>query len=138
VGSGLICTGTASLICTGTASLAAIGIALIWLGLAVRVWSVMTLGESFSTFIQVGAEQRIVTRGPYRWVRHPSYAGLLLIAVGWGFGAGNWLSLMVCAVVPLLGLLPRIAVEETEMVRALGDQYRSYQRATHRLLPGLW
>jgi hypothetical protein len=51
---------------------------------------------------------------------------------------GNWLSLAICAVIPLVGLLPRIAVEETELARVLGDQYRSYQKATRRLVPGLW
>src|SRR6266545_2453946 len=93
---------------------AAAGIAAIWVGLAVRVWAVLTLRGSFSTFIQVDADQAVVTRGPYRWVRHPSYTGLLLVALGFGLGAGNWLA------------------------RVLGDQYRSYQRATHRLVPGLW
>jgi protein-S-isoprenylcysteine O-methyltransferase Ste14 len=114
------------------------GIVAIWLGLAVRVWAVLTLGGSFSTFIQVDADQAVVTHGPYRWVRHPSYAGLLLIALGFGLGDGNWLSLAVCAVIPPLGLMPRIAVEESELARVLGEQYRSYQRATHRVVPGLW
>jgi protein-S-isoprenylcysteine O-methyltransferase Ste14 len=114
------------------------GIIVIWLGLAVRVWAVLTLGGSFSTFVQVDAGQAVVTRGPYRWVRHPSYAGLLMIALGFGLGLANWLSLAVCAIGPALGLLPRIAVEESELTRVLGEQYRNYQRATHRLVPGLW
>lgn len=114
------------------------GLVVIWIGLAVRVWAVLSLGGSFSTFLQVKEDQTVVTRGPYRWVRHPSYTGLLLIGLGFGLGIGNWLSLLVCAVVPLLGLLPRIVVEESEMVRVLGEQYRSYQSATHRLVPGLW
>jgi protein-S-isoprenylcysteine O-methyltransferase Ste14 len=114
------------------------GLVAIWVGLAVRVWAVLTLGGSFSTFLQVNADQVVVTRGPYRWVRHPSYTGLLLVALGFGLGAGNWLSLAICAVIPPLGLLPRIAVEESQLVRQLGDGYRRYQRATHRLVPGLW
>jgi protein-S-isoprenylcysteine O-methyltransferase Ste14 len=116
---------------------AAAGIVVIWVGLAVRVWAVLTLGGSFSTFIQVDADQAVVTRGPYRWVRHPSYTGLLLVALGFGLGAGNWLSLVICAVVPPLGLLPRIAVEESELIQVLGEQYRTYQRTTPRLVPGL-
>jgi protein-S-isoprenylcysteine O-methyltransferase Ste14 len=119
-------------------ALAAAGVVVIWVGLALRVWAVMTLGRSFSTFIQVEADQAVVTRGPYRWVRHPSYTGLLLIALGFGLGAGNWLSLAICVVIPPVGLLPRIAVEEAELARVLGDQYRSYQKATRRLVPGLW
>ncbi|MGA8115343.1 MAG: isoprenylcysteine carboxylmethyltransferase family protein [Actinocatenispora sp.] len=117
---------------------AAAGVALIWIGLAVRVWAVLTLGGAFSTYVQVDGDQQVVTRGPYRWVRHPSYTGLLLICLGFGIGAGNWLSLVICAVVPPLGLLPRIAVEEAELLRVLGERYRSYQQTTRRLVPGLW
>ncbi len=116
----------------------AAGIITVGFGLVVRVWAVLALGGSFSTFVEVNADQTVVTHGPYRWVRHPSYTGLLLVALGFGLGAGNWLSLLICAVVPLLGLLPRIAVEESEMLRVLGDRYRSYQRTTDRLVPGLW
>jgi protein-S-isoprenylcysteine O-methyltransferase Ste14 len=114
------------------------GAVVIWVGLALRVWAVLTLGRSFSTFVQVDADQAVVTHGPYRGVRHPSYTGLLLIALGFGLGVGNWLSLAICAVIPLVGLLPRIAVEEAELARVLGDQYRRYQKATRRLVPGLW
>jgi len=114
------------------------GLAVIWIGLAVRLWAVLALGGAFSTYVQVESEQTVVTRGPYRWVRHPSYTGLLLISLGFGIGAGNWLSIIICIVVPLLGLLPRIAVEESELVRVLGDRYRGYQNQTHRLVPGLW
>lgn len=114
------------------------GPTLVWIGMAVRVWAVLALGGSFSTFIQVEEGQPVVTSGPYRWVRHPSYTGLLLICLGFGVGIGNWLSILACATVPLLGLLPRIAVEETELVRVLGEQYRDYQKTTRRLVPGLW
>ena len=72
------------------------------------------------------------------WVAGLPTGFLLLVALGFGLGAGNWLSLVICAVIPPLGLLPRIAVEELEMIRVLGEQYRSYQAATHRLVPGLW
>ncbi|WP_203996617.1 methyltransferase family protein [Virgisporangium aurantiacum] len=117
---------------------AVVGVVVIWMGLAVRVWAVLTLAGSFSTFIQVDADQAVVTRGPYRWVRHPSYTGLLLIALGLGLSAGNWLSLAVCVAGTTLGLVPRITVEESELVRVLGERYRAYQRATRRLVPGLW
>jgi protein-S-isoprenylcysteine O-methyltransferase Ste14 len=114
------------------------GLIAIWTGLAVRVWAVVSLGGSFSTFVHADAGQAVVTGGPYRWVRHPSYTGLLLIALGFALGARNWLALLVCAVVPVLGLLPRIAVEESELTRVLGEPYRRYQKTTRRLVPGLW
>jgi protein-S-isoprenylcysteine O-methyltransferase Ste14 len=117
---------------------AVVGLIAIWTGLAVRVWAVISLGGSFSTFVHADADQTVVTGGPYRWVRHPSYTGLLLIALGIGLGARNWLSILICAVVPVLGLLPRIRVEESELTRVLGEPYQSYRRTTRRLVPGLW
>lgn len=118
--------------------LAVAGLGIIWIGLGIRIWAVLALGHSFSTFVQVEGGQPVVTRGPYRWVRHPSYAGLLLICLGLGVSFGNWLSMLVCAVGPLLGLLPRIAVEETELVRVLGARYTGYQQTTRRLVPRVW
>jgi protein-S-isoprenylcysteine O-methyltransferase Ste14 len=114
------------------------GACVLLLGLALRVWAVVTLGRSFRTSVEVDADQPVVTRGPYKWIRHPSYAGLLLIALGAGLAFGNWLSLAICAILPPLGMLPRIAVEEAEMNRVLGDQYRRYQARTDRLVPKLW
>ena len=114
------------------------GLVLLWAGLAVRIWAVVTLGRSFSTFITVESEQAVVRSGPYRRVRHPSYSGLLLVALGFGLGAGNWLSLLVCALLPVVGLAVRIRVEEAELVRVIGEPYRAYQRDTRRLVPGVW
>jgi protein-S-isoprenylcysteine O-methyltransferase Ste14 len=114
------------------------GAVVLWIGLAVRVWAVVTLGRSFRTSVEVDADQPVVTRGPYRWIRHPSYTGLLLIALGAGLGVANWLSLVICVILPPLGMLPRIMVEEAELTRVLGDRYRSYQARTRRLVPGLW
>lgn len=122
----------------GAGAFGVAGVVAIWTGLAVRTWAVLTLGGSFSTFIRVDADQAVVTRGPYRWVRHPSYTGLLLVALGFGLSAGNWLSLLICVVGPALGLVPRIRIEESELIRVLGERYRAYQRTTRRLLPGLW
>jgi protein-S-isoprenylcysteine O-methyltransferase Ste14 len=76
--------------------------------------------------------------GPYRWVRHPSYTGLLLIAAGIGLAAGTWPGLVVCLVLPAAAMLLRIRVEEAALTRVLGDPYRAYQSRAKRLIPGLW
>ena len=81
---------------------------------------------------------QVATRGPYRWVRHPSYTGLLLIALGFGLGVGNWLSLAICAVIPLVRAVAPDRGRGAELARVLGDRYRSYQKAPRRLVPGLW
>jgi len=114
------------------------GLVIIWLGLVIRVWAVVVLGRSFRTTVEVEAGQAVVTRGPYRWVRHPSYSGLILIAAGFGLAFGTWPGLVLCLVLPAFALLRRIQVEETELTQVLGDPYRAYRDHTKRLIPGLW
>jgi len=116
----------------------AAGLVIMWLGLAIRAWAIMTLGKSFRTTVEVDPGQAVVSRGPYSRIRHPSYAGLLLIVGGFGLALGNWRSVCICVLLPLPGLLLRITVEEAEMTRVLGDAYRAYQQRTARLIPGVW
>jgi protein-S-isoprenylcysteine O-methyltransferase Ste14 len=116
----------------------AVGLIVMWLGLAIRVWAIAELGSAFRTTVEVDPGQAVVSNGPYRWVRHPSYTGLLLIVSGFGLAVGNWLALAVCVVMPLPALLRRIQVEEAELNLVLGDPYRAYQTRTKRLIPGLW
>jgi protein-S-isoprenylcysteine O-methyltransferase Ste14 len=109
-----------------------------WLGLSLRIWSVVTLGASFRTTVEVDQDQQVINKGPYRWVRHPSYTGLLIIAAGYGIAGGNWVSLVILLVVPLTTMLYRIRVEEAVMAEVLGSSYLDYQQGTKRLVPGLW
>ena len=94
--------------------------------------------RAFRTTIEVDPEQTVVSTGPYRWVRHPSYCGLLLIVAGFGLSTGNWLSLAACVVVPLPALVRRIHLEEAELDRVLGAAYRTYESGKARLIPRLW
>jgi protein-S-isoprenylcysteine O-methyltransferase Ste14 len=114
------------------------GVIVMWLGLATRVWAVAALGGAFRTTVEVDPDQAVVATGPYKWIRHPSYAGLLLIIAGFGLAVGNWLSVAACLVLPLPALAWRIHVEEAELSRVLGNAYRAYQTMTARLIPGLW
>jgi protein-S-isoprenylcysteine O-methyltransferase Ste14 len=115
-----------------------VGLVIVWLGLALRVWAITTLGAAFRMTVEVDQSQPVVTNGPYRWVRHPSYTGLLIITAGFGIAFASWLFLALCAVLPSLALLRRIKVEESEMARVLGEPYRTYSAETKRLVPGIW
>jgi protein-S-isoprenylcysteine O-methyltransferase Ste14 len=116
----------------------AAGLLVMWLGLAIRVWAIAALGRAFRTTVEVDPGQAVVSTGPYRWVRHPSYGGLLLIVAGFGLASGHWLTLILCIVLPLPAVLRRIHVEEAELARVLGDRYRAYEAQTKRLIPGIW
>ena len=114
------------------------GVAVIWLGIGLRVWSIAVLGRFFRRDVLIQEGHEVVSAGPYRVVRHPAYAGNLVASVGLGVALGNTLALGILVVVPLLGHIPRIRVEEAELTRALGEPYRRYSEATSRLIPGLW
>jgi protein-S-isoprenylcysteine O-methyltransferase Ste14 len=116
----------------------AAGVTVIWLGLAIRVWAIAALGRAFRTTVEVDPGQTVIDTGPYRWVRHPSYSGLLLIAAGCGLASGSWLAIAICPVLPLPALLFRVHVEEAELVSVLGERYRAYQARTKRLIPGVF
>jgi len=115
---------------------AGVGVALT--GMALRVWSVHTLGQYFQVKLMVADDQPVIQAGPYRLVRHPSYAGAILTFAGLGLCYGNWLSLAVMVVLPGANLVYRIVLEERMLVDALGAQYTSYCRRTARLIPRIW
>ncbi|HUA47582.1 MAG TPA: isoprenylcysteine carboxylmethyltransferase family protein [Solirubrobacteraceae bacterium] len=115
-----------------------IGMAVYLAGFAMRRWSEMTLGRYFTFAVMTSPDQPVVTNGPYRIVRHPGYTGVLLVVLGAGFVAGNWVGLAGWTILVMLPLLYRIRVEETALVAALGDCYRSYAAHHKRLVPLLW
>ena len=114
------------------------GVVVMWLGLALRIWAIAALGGGFRTTVEVEPGQPVVSSGPYGSIRHPSYAGLLLIVAGFGAALGNWLSLLACVVLPLPAIVWRIHVEEAELNRVLGQTYRAYQSDRARLIPRVW
>jgi len=116
----------------------AAGLSVLAVGIALRTWSILTLGRLFKFVVVIQEDHRVVTTGPYHWLRHPSYTGGLIGFLGAGIALDNWLSVLALAGIPLLAILLRIRVEEAELARALGKDYRAYASQTRRLLPGIW
>jgi len=114
------------------------GIPLSLAGTALRAWAVATLGRWFSLTIQVKPGQPVIDRGPYRVLRHPSYAGGELALLGVGISTGNWLSALLLVVPWLAAHAYRIHVEECVLLATLGAPYRAYQARTWRLVPFVW
>jgi protein-S-isoprenylcysteine O-methyltransferase Ste14 len=115
-----------------------VGLILMGAGIAVRQWAVALLGQFFTTDVRVHPGQTVVERGPYRWVRHPSYTGMLISFVGIGLALGNWAALGALAVLPTIGLVYRIRIEEHALLDGLGEPYRRFAASRSRLVPRLW
>jgi protein-S-isoprenylcysteine O-methyltransferase Ste14 len=115
-----------------------VGLALMATGVVVRQWAIFVLGRFFTVDVRIHPGQSVVDRGPYRWVRHPAYTGLVVFFVGVGLALSNWASLLVLALVPTAGILVRIHSEERALLAGLGEEYRRYAATHSRLFPGIW
>jgi protein-S-isoprenylcysteine O-methyltransferase Ste14 len=122
----------------GRRPLFVVGLVLMGAGVAIRQWAVVVLGRFFTVDVRVQPGQTVVERGPYRWVRHPAYTGLIMTFVGIGLALGNWASLAVAAFVPTVGLVARIRVEERALLERLGEPYRRFAAGRPHLFPGVW
>jgi protein-S-isoprenylcysteine O-methyltransferase Ste14 len=115
-----------------------VSLALIWAGIALRWWSFRTLGRYFTFTVMTSADQPVITTGPYRLLRHPSYSGILLILGGIGLSLGNWLSLAALILLPVAGFIYRIKVEEAALSATLGAAYTTYAGGRNRIIPFVW
>lgn len=114
------------------------GIALMLLGLFVRLYAMFVLGDLFSHRVAVKDDHEVVDVGPYRWVRHPSYTGALITYLGIGVVTGNWVSVVAAVGGAVVGYSHRVRVEERALSEAL-EGYEEYaERTPYRLVPSVW
>jgi protein-S-isoprenylcysteine O-methyltransferase Ste14 len=88
--------------------------------------------------VRTSSDQVVVARGPYRFLRHPSYSGLLLALFGCGVMLGNWVGATAALAVLLAAVLHRIRLEERALLAGLGDAYREFAESRARLVPFVW
>ena len=115
-----------------------VGLVVFWCGIALRSWSFRALGRYFTFKVQTSVDQPVITSGPYRFVRHPSYAAVLLMVMGVGLFLGSWWSVAWLTASVFCGLLFRIRVEERALLLQLGDRYVTYAADHKRLVPLIW
>ena len=106
-------------------------------GGALRIWPVFVLGRRFSGLVAIQPEHKLVTSGPYRYLRHPSYLGLLVYVLGWGLAFRSWAGVALAGLL-LPPLLARIAAEERLLQSQFGAEYDAYRARTSRMIPGIY
>lgn len=115
-----------------------VGIGLMVAGIALRVWAVATLGRYFSLRVTIQSDHRLVERGPYRFLRHPAYAGSLLTLLGVPLGDREPVGALLVLAIGLLAFGYRMRLEERALLGNLGDEYRAYMGRTWRVIPWVW
>jgi protein-S-isoprenylcysteine O-methyltransferase Ste14 len=113
------------------------GVALFAAGGALRIWPVFVLGRRFSGLVAIQPGHTLVTSGVYGVIRHPSYLGLHVNALGWGLAFRSGVGLLLTALL-IPPLLARIRAEERLLRTQFGPEYEAYRARTSRLVPGLY
>ena len=112
-----------------------IGLILFVLGLIVRWVAIIYLGRFFTVNVAIAEDHQLITTGPYRYVRHPSYTGTFLIFLGYGLCMLNIFSLAAVFLPVAAAFLWRMHVEEQALREAFGERYLSYAARTRKLIP---
>ena len=107
------------------------------IGGALRLAPVFVLGRRFSGLVAIQPGHRLVTTGLYGVIRHPSYLGLFLLALGWALAFRSGVGVII-AVLMLIVVLARIDAEERLLSETFGAEYDAYRTRTWRLVPYIY
>lgn len=118
------------------AGMAVLGALLTLLGVAFACWARFVLGRNWSSVVQVKQDHELIQSGPYRWVRHPIYTGLLLAFLGTATAIGEWRGL-ICVAIVAVSFWFKLRLEERWMRENFGASYESYMQRTKALIPGV-
>lgn len=114
-----------------------IGVPLCGLGYGLVFWSGLALGRQYSARVTIQEGHQLITSGPYRWIRHPRYLGILCLALGYSLIFSSWIGLAACFLITSI-LLYRIKDEETLLADEFGEVWKNYCLRSWRLIPYIY
>lgn len=97
-------------------------------GEAIRLWATYTLGKFFTFAVVVTRDHKLITTGPYKFVRHPAYMGGIIMVFGYGLFDRIWFVPVIALALVCLSYAYRIYVEESALKRRFGRQYVEYAK----------
>jgi protein-S-isoprenylcysteine O-methyltransferase Ste14 len=111
-----------------------LGVLLVVLGFGFAVWARFVLGRNWSGIVAVKEDHTLITGGPYGWVRHPIYTGILLALLGTAITLGTILNMVEVPAVAF-ALWLKLRTEEKFMLETFGEQYIAYGQRIKALIP---
>lgn len=114
-----------------------IAVTLCVLGLLGAIWSRRTIAKNWSGEVVFKEEHELVERGPYRWVRHPIYTSILLMALGSALMLCRWTS-FAGFLLMAVGFLIKLRQEEALLLRHFPREYSAYKSRVKTLIPFVW
>jgi len=111
-----------------------VGLVIELAGLSIAIWARRHLGRYWSGEITIKQDHQLIQTGPYRYLRHPIYTGLLTMYVELTVGTGEWLGLIGLAVA-VIAYWRKTRMEEATLNAAFGAEYDAYRRDTWAIVP---
>lgn len=115
--------------------ISSLGLVLIIVGVVIRWSAVLTLKKYFTVDVTILNDHKLIRSGVFKYIRHPSYFGLLIAVLGLGITMVNWLSVIILLVPHAIIIIMRINEEERALEEHFGRDYENYRRNTERLTP---
>jgi len=114
------------------------GLVLIICGIIIRIIAIRTLGKFFTVNLAIRDGHRLIKKGLYKFVRHPSYSGTLLSFLGFGLSINDWPGLIIVTLPVFFSFIYRINIEEKMLLHQFGNEYAEYKKTTKRLIPKIY
>lgn len=114
------------------------GLLVIVAGMIIRFIAVRSLGKMFTVDVTIRRDHALHTKGMYKYLRHPSYAGSLVSFTGMGMALNNWLSMTVIVIPVFISFIFRVNIEEKVLQEQFGDEYRAYMKRSKRFFPFIY
>ncbi|NLD95425.1 MAG: isoprenylcysteine carboxylmethyltransferase family protein [Fibrobacter sp.] len=121
---------------TNPSILHVVGFGMLLCGISLRFWAIQTLGKYYSHIVRTISGHEIVDKGPYRYIRHPSYAGMIVALCGICVLYCNSISVLIFCALLLPSIVLRIWIEEKTLLSL--DGYEEYVKTRKRLIPYVW
>ena len=115
-----------------------VGLSVIVMGLILRWTAILTLRKFFTVNVVIQTDHKIIRKGVYRFIRHPSYTGSIISFIGLGIDLCNWVSALVMIVPIIFAFLKRIQFEEKALQSAFGEEYLNYCKESWCLFPFIY
>jgi protein-S-isoprenylcysteine O-methyltransferase Ste14 len=114
-----------------------LGVGILAFGLGFSVWARVHLARNWSGTVTLKENHELIRTGPYRYVRHPIYTGLLLGVLGSAIVGGERHGLLAVGFL-VLGFVIKLRMEERWMGETFGEQYAQYKKEVAALIPGIF
>ncbi len=120
------------------AVIALLGLLLFVAGMVVRWVSIIQLNKEFTVDVAILDHHHLKTEGMYKYLRHPSYLGLVLVCLGLAIAMNSMVSLVVVTIPVVLALNYRMKTEEDVLMRQFGAAYQEYRKKTDKIIPKIY